>query len=120
MPQSQSIIVWLIRDFSKASSESDAKLTVAHTRAGYTATYQDRMLDTNDTITFADIKDVKSYLDLFFLNLAKDRDVTNNFESIQYIIPGFPSIVQNVSDFNSAESYDLFMDTIHFYMDHSL
>lgn len=120
MPQSDSIVIWLIRDFAKTTDKGDAKLTISRTRTGYTANYHDRELDVQDSLSFDAVADVHTYMDLFFLNLGRDKDVSNPFECVQYIIPGFPSVVQGVATFNDEDNYKLFIDTVHFYLDHAL
>ena len=120
MPQSQSIVIWFIRDFSKVGSAQDAKLTLTRNRAGYTAVYRDSLVDAHDSLAFSTIEALEKYMELVFSNLLKDGDTSNNFKCVQYIIPGFPSVVQEVSRFDENESYNLLMDSILFYLDHSL
>ena len=117
MPSSP-VTLWLMRSF-EGSETSDAQLDIRKNRNTYTVHYIDKTLKCNDTLTFTNNSDLMHYIDIFTRNILADRDASSPFHSIQYIVPGFPATVIKREDLNNSETYDLFCDTLNFYMMHS-
>ena len=111
------IILWLMRSF-EGNENSDATLEIKKTSTGFTAQFIDKVLKCNDTMHFTSMNDLLTYIDIFTLNVLADRDATKPFRTIQYIIPGFPATVINRWDLNRDRSYNLFCDTVKFYLTH--
>lgn len=103
----------------EGSEVEDAQLDIKKTRSGYSVHYIDKTLKCNDTLNFSSKDDLMKYIDIFTRNILADRDATSPFLSIQYIVPGFPATVITRKDLNEYESYDLFCDTLQFYMMHT-
>jgi len=112
------VTLWLMRSF-EGSETSDAQLDIRKNKNTYTVHYSDRTLKCNDTMTFSNGNDLMHYIDIFTRNILADKDASSPFHSIQYNIPGFPATVIKRKDLNDYETYDLFCETLNFYMTHS-
>ena len=117
MPTSP-VTLWLMRSFD-GSEAQDAQLDIKRTRDGYTVHFTDKTLKCNDVFNLKSNDDLMRYLDVFTRNILADRDGSQPFHSIQYIVPGFPATVIRREDLNTYETYDLFCETLEFYMRHS-
>jgi hypothetical protein len=113
-----SILLWLMRSF-EGNENNDATLEIKRTSNGFTVYYIDKVLKCNDSISFTNMNDLFAYLDIFTLNILADRDATKPFRTIQYMIPGFPATVIKRWDLNNEKCYNLFCDTISFYLTHT-
>lgn len=113
-----SIFIWFMRSF-EGNDNNDATLEIKKNGNTYTVQYVDKVLKCNDSMSFNSMKDLFAYLDIFTLNILADRDATKPFQTIQYMIPGFPATVIKRWDLNKNRTYKLFCDTIHFYLNHT-
>ncbi len=116
---SPTVTVWLMRSFEEDDGTSDAHLDIKKTRNTYTAQYTDKALKCNDTLAFSTYDDLMKYLDIFTRNILADRDGSKPFHSLQYMVPGFPATVIRREDLNDAETYNLFCETVDFFLRHS-
>lgn len=102
----------------EGSELDDAQLDIKKTRDGYSVHYTDKTLKCNDNFNLKSNDDLMRYLDVFTRNILADRDGSQPFVSIQYIVPGFPATVIRREDLNDEETYELFCETVQFYMSH--
>jgi hypothetical protein len=118
MPNKNDVIIWLMRSFGDNTRTSDAQLYIRKTQTGFSVRYVDKQLSTDNVLHFNTFISLADYMSLFVSNVVTDRDQFGHFETLQYSVPGFPSVVVKCSDLENQTVYTTMMKCIDFYLYH--